>query len=220
MAKSKSSYGRGTGIPNPVDVHVGARLRQRRTLLGMKRHSLTFVFALIAATNCIGVHNAYAGWRQVENAEPHIRFTAPGLADLEPRVISHVDDWANGRSENVCWGDPKYEQASACITHQRYKRRTVRFTYLKPNNIAAIARPLKPLDKEIEKEIREYQSKVGSMPVARFRVREAEGVKDCFAFSRYWSSNRQRIIGWYCAPSGRSLSDDTIARIVSSIAIQ
>ncbi len=31
MAKSKLGYGHGTGIPNPVDVHVGARLRQRRT---------------------------------------------------------------------------------------------------------------------------------------------------------------------------------------------
>ena len=34
MAKSKSRRGRGTGI-GPIDVHVGARLRQRRTLLGM-----------------------------------------------------------------------------------------------------------------------------------------------------------------------------------------
>ncbi len=186
----------------------------------MKRHSLTFVFVLIAATNCMGVHSAYAHWRQVGNTERHITFTAPGLADLEPRVISHVDDSANGRSENVCWGDPGYEQASACITYQRYERPTVRFTYLKPNNVAAIARLLKPLDKEIEKEIREYRSKVGSMQVVRLRVREEDGAKDCFAFSRYWSSNRRRIIGWYCAPSGRSLSDDTIARIVSSIAIQ
>jgi transcriptional regulator with XRE-family HTH domain len=44
MAKSKSSsklgYGHGTGIPNPVDVHVGARLRQRRTLLGMNQTKL------------------------------------------------------------------------------------------------------------------------------------------------------------------------------------
>ncbi len=44
MAKSKSGsklgYGHGTGIPNPVDVHVGARLRQRRTLLGMTQKTL------------------------------------------------------------------------------------------------------------------------------------------------------------------------------------
>ncbi len=40
MAKSKLSYGHGTGIPSPVDVHVGARLRQRRTLLGMNQTKL------------------------------------------------------------------------------------------------------------------------------------------------------------------------------------
>ena len=44
MAKSKLGsklgYGHGTGIPNPVDVHVGARLRQRRTLLGMNQTKL------------------------------------------------------------------------------------------------------------------------------------------------------------------------------------
>ncbi len=44
MAKFKSGsklgYGHGTGIPNPVDVHVGTRLRQRRTLLGMNQTNL------------------------------------------------------------------------------------------------------------------------------------------------------------------------------------
>ncbi len=34
---SKLGYGHGTGVPNPVDVHVGARLRVRRTLLGMNQ---------------------------------------------------------------------------------------------------------------------------------------------------------------------------------------
>ncbi len=40
MAKSKLGYGHGTGIPNPVDVHVGARLRVCRTLLGMSQTDL------------------------------------------------------------------------------------------------------------------------------------------------------------------------------------
>ncbi len=40
MAKTKSDHGRGTGIPSPVDVHVGARLRVRRTLLGMSQTTL------------------------------------------------------------------------------------------------------------------------------------------------------------------------------------
>ncbi len=40
MAKSKSRRGRGRGI-SPIDVHVGARLRQRRTLLGMTQTNLS-----------------------------------------------------------------------------------------------------------------------------------------------------------------------------------
>ncbi len=40
MAKSKPRHGHGTGIPSPVDVHVGARMRQRRTLLGMTQTDL------------------------------------------------------------------------------------------------------------------------------------------------------------------------------------
>ncbi len=40
MAKSKPSYGRGTGIPSPVDIHVGARVRIRRVLLGMTQTDL------------------------------------------------------------------------------------------------------------------------------------------------------------------------------------
>ncbi len=40
MAKSKSAYGRGTGKPHPVDIHVGARVRLRRTLIGMTQTDL------------------------------------------------------------------------------------------------------------------------------------------------------------------------------------
>ena len=36
----KLPYGRGTGRPNPIDVHVGARVRLRRTLLGMSQEKL------------------------------------------------------------------------------------------------------------------------------------------------------------------------------------
>lgn len=44
MAKSKlrvaPEHGRGTGIPHPVDIHVGKRLRTRRLLLGMNQETL------------------------------------------------------------------------------------------------------------------------------------------------------------------------------------
>ncbi len=37
---SDAPFGRGTGRPNPVDVYVGARVRLRRTLLGMSQEKL------------------------------------------------------------------------------------------------------------------------------------------------------------------------------------
>ena len=39
MAEAKLRRGRGKGI-SPIDAHVGARLRQRRTLLGMTQTSV------------------------------------------------------------------------------------------------------------------------------------------------------------------------------------
>ena len=33
-------YGRGTGVPNPIDVEVGGRIRTRRLLLGMNQQAL------------------------------------------------------------------------------------------------------------------------------------------------------------------------------------
>ncbi len=40
MGKIRLAYGRGTGKPHPVDMHVGARVRMRRTLLGMSQTTL------------------------------------------------------------------------------------------------------------------------------------------------------------------------------------
>jgi transcriptional regulator with XRE-family HTH domain len=40
MAKSKPQFGRGSGKRHPVDVHVGGRVRMRRTLLGMTQTDL------------------------------------------------------------------------------------------------------------------------------------------------------------------------------------
>src|ERR1700682_1014290 len=51
LAKSKSTgepprYGRGTGIPNPVDLHAGKRIRMRRLLLGMNQETLANALGL------------------------------------------------------------------------------------------------------------------------------------------------------------------------------
>ena len=40
------TYGRGTGIPHPVDVHVGTRIRTRRLLLGMNQEKLAKALGL------------------------------------------------------------------------------------------------------------------------------------------------------------------------------
>lgn len=40
MAKLKLVYGRGTGIPSPVDEHAGERVRMRRKMLGMTQTGL------------------------------------------------------------------------------------------------------------------------------------------------------------------------------------
>src|SRR5437868_12437578 len=39
-------YGRGTGVPNPVDMHVGARIRTRRLLIGMNQETLAKALGL------------------------------------------------------------------------------------------------------------------------------------------------------------------------------
>jgi transcriptional regulator with XRE-family HTH domain len=44
--KSAPKYGRGTGVPNPVDVHVGGRIRMRRLLLGMNQEKLADALGL------------------------------------------------------------------------------------------------------------------------------------------------------------------------------
>jgi transcriptional regulator with XRE-family HTH domain len=45
-AKTPPKYGRGTGVPNPIDVHVGNRIRMRRLLLGMNQETLANALGL------------------------------------------------------------------------------------------------------------------------------------------------------------------------------
>ena len=46
MAKSKPRHGHGTGKPSPVDMYVGARVRQRRVLHGMTQTVLADALGL------------------------------------------------------------------------------------------------------------------------------------------------------------------------------
>jgi transcriptional regulator with XRE-family HTH domain len=45
-AKEPPEFGRGTGVPNPIDVHVGKRIRMRRLLLGMNQEKLADALGL------------------------------------------------------------------------------------------------------------------------------------------------------------------------------
>jgi len=45
-AREMPKYGRGTGIPNPIDIHVGRRVRLRRLLLGMNQETLAEALGL------------------------------------------------------------------------------------------------------------------------------------------------------------------------------
>jgi transcriptional regulator with XRE-family HTH domain len=40
LSSETRRYGRGTGVPDPVDVHVGARIRSRRLLIGLNQETL------------------------------------------------------------------------------------------------------------------------------------------------------------------------------------
>jgi transcriptional regulator with XRE-family HTH domain len=45
-SKAETTYGRGTGVPHPIDVHVGKRVRMRRLLLGMNQETLATALGL------------------------------------------------------------------------------------------------------------------------------------------------------------------------------
>lgn len=44
--REASAYGRGTGVPDPVDIHVGTRIRTRRLLIGMNQETLARALGL------------------------------------------------------------------------------------------------------------------------------------------------------------------------------
>ena len=45
-ARKPPPYGRGTGVPNPIDIHVGKRIRMRRLFLGMNQETLANALGL------------------------------------------------------------------------------------------------------------------------------------------------------------------------------
>ena len=92
MAKSKSRRGRGTGI-SPIDVHVGARVRVRRTLLGMTQTNLG---------DAIGV-----SFQQMQKYERGAnRISASGLFDLSRMFDVPVQFFFDDMSTAVAASSP------------------------------------------------------------------------------------------------------------------
>ena len=46
MTEKSKLYQRGSGVPNPVDIHVGESLRQRRALIGISQEKLATALGL------------------------------------------------------------------------------------------------------------------------------------------------------------------------------
>ncbi len=99
MAKSKPRHGYGTGKPRPVDVHVGAWVRQRRTMLGMSQIALGDVLGLTFqqvqryenATNRIAASRLYDLSQAldvpvqyfIEEMPPEVAASSPALGERE-----------------------------------------------------------------------------------------------------------------------------------------
>ncbi len=97
MAKAKLGYGHGTGMPSPVDVHVGARLRQRRTLLGMSQTTLGDAIGLT--------------FQQVQKYERGSnRISASRLFDLSQVLDVPVEYFFGDMPAGVVGGSPATEK--------------------------------------------------------------------------------------------------------------
>ena len=110
MAKSKPRYGRGTGKPHPVDVHVGVRLRQRRTLLGMTQTNLGDALGMSfqqvqkyeRGTNRIGAGRLYDLARMLDVSVEHF------FEDMPPDVAGISPAKGRGKAKKL----PSYEPDS------------------------------------------------------------------------------------------------------------
>ncbi len=106
MAKSKPVYGRGKGI-GPIDVHVGARLKQRRKLLGMTQTDLGDAIGLTfqqvqkyeRGANRIGASRLLAIARALDVSIEYF------FEDMPPEVAANPPAKGRGKAEAA----PGYE---------------------------------------------------------------------------------------------------------------
>src|SRR6201993_2349394 len=98
MRKPRKSSGRmaSKGFPNPIDVHVGQRVRQRRTLLGMSQEKLAEAIGLTfqqvqkyeRGANRVGSSRLFDLSRVLDVAVSYFfEDMAPGVQDKTPSKL-------------------------------------------------------------------------------------------------------------------------------------
>jgi len=99
--QAKAPFGRGTGVPNPIDVHVGRRIRMRRLLLGMNQQKLADALGLTFQQ----VQKYEAGANRVSAS----RLSA--IADILGAPISHFfADLPSGKGEQSVEEQARYQR--------------------------------------------------------------------------------------------------------------
>ncbi len=107
MAKSNPRSGRGKGI-GPIDVHVGARVRQRRTLLGMNQTILG---------KALGV-----SFQQVQKYENGTnRISASRLFDLTRVLDVSIEHFFEDMSPAVAASSPAAKKRGTAKKSPRYE---------------------------------------------------------------------------------------------------
>ena len=110
MVKSKTRFGHGTGNPHPIDAHVGARVRLRRTLLGMTQTGLGDALGLTfqqvqkyeRGTNRISASRLYDLSRVFDVPIEHF------FEDMPPEVAASSLAKGRGRAREPVGYDPGF----------------------------------------------------------------------------------------------------------------
>jgi DNA-binding XRE family transcriptional regulator len=106
--KPVRSYGRGSGVPHPVDVHVGKRIRARRLLLGMNQETLATAIDLT--------------FQQVQKYERGANASAPRGSRPSPMCLVYRSRSSSLRALRItmrAWSGPRPLSSSGATTHFR-----------------------------------------------------------------------------------------------------
>ncbi len=130
MAKSNPRYGQGTGKLHPVDVHVGTRVRLRRTLLGMTQTVLANALGLTfqqvqkyeRGTNRISASRLYDLSRVLDMPVEYF------FEDMPPPVTTSSPAIGRGRAIEParCKPDPMVKRETLEFVRAYYKIRDPR----------------------------------------------------------------------------------------------